>query len=184
MAEIGGVLGGASIVHAGGQEGTDDAAAVHGEGGEHVEDDEGDIDDQEAFGEGGVGDVDGGDVEAWASDGKPGPKAGGDDDVDGGACEGDPQFLPGVVGHSFESGDAADGEEGDVFGEDAVPSGGEGMAKFMEDDAAEEGEHEGCVSEDDLLAFTGDEAGDDDPGEEDQEGEMHLDADARECTEL
>ena len=171
--------GGAVVGELHGEEGAEDAAAVHGEGREHVEDDHGEVPPDEGDEEVAFALEEPVDLEERVDfeDRGERPECGGDDDIDGWACDGDEEFLPWFGGHAFEPGDPADGEEGDVAGGDAEAAGHEGVAVFVEDDAGEHAEHEEDLAETVLSG------GVPDDGDEDEEGDVEEDVDAEEAPE-
>ena len=51
-----------------------------------------------------------------------------DDNVDGGASQGDEQFLSGFPGHALQASDPPNRKEGNVAGLNAIAAGGEGVS--------------------------------------------------------
>jgi hypothetical protein len=137
LADMGSDIGGAGVVHAAGEEGAQDASAVHGEGGDHIEEDEEDVDAGE-IGKNGRGIVEVGEVFGGGQAAEDEEEDCGDDDVDEGARHGDDEFLRWFLRHALEASESTDGEEGDVGGANAESPSGEGMAEFMEEHAKEE----------------------------------------------
>jgi hypothetical protein len=128
LTEVGGDLSGPGVVGAHGEKGPQHSPAVHGKGWNHVETSQEEIHHHHALHEraGGDGQV-GQRLQAPRHD-EGNEKEGGNDEVHCRSCQGHPELLDGLVGHALQSGHAADGEQGDVTGPDAVPLGGDGMA--------------------------------------------------------
>ena len=61
-----------------------------------------------------------------------------DGHIHSGTGDGDDEFLCGFVGDRHHAGYATDGQQGDVGRSDAVASACEGMAEFMQEDAAKQ----------------------------------------------
>ena len=77
-----------------------------------------------------------------AGDEQPAEQQDGNDQVDRRTSQGDPKLLDGFFGHALQTGDAADGVEGDVAGFDAVAAGGEGVPVLVEHDQTEQKQDE------------------------------------------
>ena len=73
---------------------------------------------------------------------EPGAERRRDDDIHRRAGERDPEFLGGLVGHPLQSRHAADGQERDVLGRNAVAPRHEGVAVFVQEHAAKQAEEE------------------------------------------
>jgi hypothetical protein len=65
-----------------------------------------------------------------------------DDHIDGGTCEGHPQFLLRVAGHPLQPRHATDGQQGNVTGFDAIILRCQGMPKLVEYYAGEQAQYE------------------------------------------
>ena len=133
-------------------------------------------------------------VELWRDDiekraglvenGHDEPEPGGDHEVHRGPGERDDHLLPGILGHLLEHGDAADRQQRDVFGCNAVAPRGERMAVFVQHDAEEEQQDEGEPGDD-----AGKRAGLGpvdiaEPDEQQEERRVDIDVDPGETPEL
>ena len=187
MAEGRGNAGGLGVGHADGEGSSEDPAAVHRERRQEIEDRQRDVDEQDPLDQRHGGDVEvvreirlrsaGGCINQH-------PKGRCDHDVDGWTGEGDQEFLPGIVGHALEAGDASDGQESDVPGPDAEALRGQCVTEFVQDDAGKEGEDKQGVGEDGFGVHAACEAGDDDPDDEESKREMDLYADSGDGGEI
>ena len=161
-----------------------DAAAVHREGRDHVEQGEADVGDEEPAPENF-------DHRAVPADG-PGRDAiephhaandRGNSDIHHGARERDGDLPARFARDALEAGDAADGVEDDAAGADAELAGGEGVAELVQRHAAEEGEQHADV-QDRGGEPAAQERGDEDEGRQQPEGTVERQADAERPTDI
>src|SRR5256885_6715095 len=88
-----------------------------------------------------------------------------------------PIFLTRIVRYPLQSGHAPDGQQGDIAGTDTITPGGERVAELVQDHAGEQGEDERDAVER-RRAAARKPVRDPDPRKEQQEGGVHIEADA------
>src|SRR5690606_32756135 len=119
--------------------GANNAATVHRESGEAVEDGEHHVHHADVEADGRE------DGHLHVGDGKQeqrGEEGHAEDKGDGGAGDGYPEFVAGLARFGFEEGDAAKDVQDDLWRADAKGAGGEGVAVFVCQDAGEEEDDE------------------------------------------
>ena len=136
LPDAGGDVGGLGIGQSGGEEGPEDAATIHGEGGDHIEEDEKDIDPGE-IGQDGRGLIEISDIIRGGEAAKEEDEHSGDDNIHKRAGDRDDELLSGLFGHALKASESSDGKEGDIGSTDAETARGEGMSEFVEEDAKE-----------------------------------------------
>jgi hypothetical protein len=172
------------VVHAQGEQRTQDPAPVHRKGREQIEHGERDVDPREPADEAAV--------ERW-NRGKrrrrhrrrhQREEQHGQPDVDGRSREGDEQLLPRVIGHALEPGDATDRQQRDVAGTDPVASRRQRVPQLVkhDDDEQRDDEDEARRRVDPAMAL--EIVTDADPRQEDEKRPVHVHVDPRDPAEL
>ena len=151
---------------AGRQHGAQHAAAVHGEGGDQIEEQEEDVDPVQLLEEAAGQPVQAGHQRrGTAGGGEPGIQRHGDDQRDERPGERDQQLLPRLVRHALEPRHAPDGEQDDVGRAHAETARHRNVPELVEQHAAEDAQqHEGGRG----AALQPEEA------EQEQEGDVDL----------
>ncbi len=132
----------------------------------------------QGHGQGRVGQVVRGGVSGLSGEDEPAVECRRENQGDEWSRQGDQQFLPGLVGHSLQPGDSSDRKQDHIGSPDPESPGHEDVAEFMEEDAGEQGEEQnGGVNRPGAPAFLV--SAHRPPGDEQKEGEVHLDVGAR-----
>lgn len=138
LADAGGNVRGARVIHAHGERGAEDASAVHGKGRDEIEKDEADIYDEQVHRHTRADMADSVQVSKAAGDLEIKGEHGGDSDIDERASDGDDDFLDRVIGHALKPREAADREQRNIRRANAVAACGKGVAEFVQEHAAED----------------------------------------------
>jgi hypothetical protein len=93
--------------------------------------------------------------------------------------EGDDELLGRLLRHALEPGDAADREERDIPGGDAVAPRCEGVPKLVQDDAAEDHHDEAHALQGDTQRFPFGDVSEKDPRQQGQKRPVNVDRDSR-----
>lgn len=137
LADPGGNAGRVAIGHGHDQQGSQDAAAIHGEGGDQIKEDEADVDgskfrEQFASGRGDILDIFHASLTSEHQDQKPR-----NNDVDQGAGDRHDQFFGRSLRDSLKPGDAPNWQQCDVGGGNTKSSRRQDMTKLMKQNARE-----------------------------------------------
>ena len=174
---------GAGVFHLRGKQSSQHAAAVHGESGQKVENNENNIDGQKLGQNAPLLAVDGEQVGPLEETTEHNVETRGDDYVDGRTGQRDNEFLHRFFRDALETGHAADGEQRDVMRADAVGSGGQGVTEFVENDADEEKNDEGQPDRHGARPAVR-VVGVAEPGEQKQERGVHTHVDAGQAHQM
>ena len=115
---------------------------------------------------------------------QPGKQRRRDDYIHGWTRQRDPEFLPGIIGHSFQASYSADGQERNVASLDAVLRRHQRMPELVQQHAGEEGQDEPNAGQYGVEALSLRPVDQNKKANQDQERGMHINADASERTEF
>jgi hypothetical protein len=161
------------VTHAHGKERAEHTAAVHGEGGDKIEDDEEDIGDGKLVHHRYRRVLDAREIlhVELRAEGKH--ENGGDHDIDGRSGDGNDELFAGLVGHALQARNASEGPQGHVSRVYAIMLGREDMAELVEHHAKKQERNEGYALPRRFRAALL-VKGEPDPGQEKQEGHVNT----------
>ncbi len=133
---------GARIAHPDRQQGPQHAAAIHGKRRDQVEDEEHHVGGGDPAGQGRLRLLELGHLRQVEAGSQHDDQHQRDDEVDGGTGQRHHDLLAGLFRHALQRGDAADRQQRDIGGADAVAAGGKHMAELVQHDAQEQGDDE------------------------------------------
>ncbi len=168
-------LRGAQVVHAHGEQGTQDPSAVHWKSRQQVE-----YHEQHVHGEQPHQEIAGGEGHIAkrrqaASREKNRKEDHGDNHIDSRSCQSHPKLFNRFFGDTFEAGHPADRIERDVTGANTKPAGRQGMSIFVQNDAYEEGKDEYNAAQDSGPGVKLNPIAEAHPQNNQQEGGVHID---------